>query len=79
LTNTYQIIGQQTLAVDNYRRLLEAELYNLENGESDLFKINFQQDKLIQAQSKLLKLRSTFEKSRAMLYWAAGVENLIPG
>ncbi len=76
LTNTFQIIQQQTLAVDNYRRLLEAELFNLENGESDLFKINFQQDKLIDSQSKLLKLRAAFEKSRATLYWAAGVENL---
>ena len=76
LTNTFQIIGQQTLAVNSYQRLLQAELYNLENGESDLFKINFQQDKLIESQSKLLKLQADFEKAKAMLYWAAGVENL---
>ena len=36
LLNTTQVIEQQTLAVDNYRRLLQAELLNLQNGESDL-------------------------------------------
>ena len=76
LLNTTQVIEQQTLAVDNYRRLLQAELLNLQNGESDLFRINFQQDKLIQSQSKLLKLRAEYEKARVTLYWAAGIENL---
>ena len=76
LVNTSTIIQQQRIAVGNYQRLLQAELFNLENGESDLFRINFQLDKLIQAQSKLLKLRSEYEKAQVTLLWAAGVPNL---
>ncbi|MBS1544554.1 MAG: TolC family protein [Bacteroidetes bacterium] len=76
LANTQLIMQQQIAMVEYYDRILKAELLNLENGESDLFKINVQQEKLIQAQSKLLKLRSDYEKLKATLYWAAGVRNL---
>ncbi len=76
LKNTNLILGQQGAIVGNYERLLNAELLNLENGESDLFKINVQQEKLIQSQSKLLKLKAENEKLKATLYWAAGVRQL---
>lgn len=76
IVNTNQILTQQTDVAENYSRLLQAELINLENGESDLFKINVQQEKLIQAQSKLLKLKAEYEKMKATMYWAAGVRNL---
>jgi hypothetical protein len=64
--------------VGNYERLLQAEFLNLENGESDLFKINVQQEKLIQSQSKWVKLLSEYEKLKAELYWSAGVRGLSP-
>jgi outer membrane protein TolC len=76
IVNTSGILTQQTSVAANYDRLLKAELFNLSNGESDLFKINIQQEKLIQAQSKLLKLKSEYEKMKATIYWAAGVRNL---
>ncbi len=76
LRNTIVIINQQTEVVDLYSRLLNSELLNLENGESDLFKINIQQEKLLQSQSKLLKLTSDLQKQKALLYWSAGVKNL---
>lgn len=76
IVNTNTILYQQSQMAENYDRLLKAEFLNLENGESDLFKINIQQEKLIQAQSKLLKLKSEYEKMKATLYWAAGVRNL---
>jgi outer membrane protein TolC len=76
IVNTSQILVQQTSVAANYDRLLKAELFNLENGESDLFKINIQQEKLIQSQSKLLKLKAEYEKMKATIYWAAGVRNL---
>jgi outer membrane protein TolC len=76
IVNTHTILNQQNAIARNYERLLEAEFKNLENGESDLFKINVQQEKLIQSQSKVLKLKSEYEKLKAMLYWAAGVKNL---
>lgn len=72
LVNTNTLLQQQNAMTSNYQRLLQGELLNLENGESDLFKINVQQEKLIQAQSKLLKLRAEFEKQKATLLWAAG-------
>jgi outer membrane protein TolC len=76
LVNTGTIINQLSDMVVNYERVLQAEFLNLENGESDLFKINVQQEKLINAQSKYLKMLSEYEKYKANLYWAAGVRNL---
>ncbi len=76
LTNTHVILSQQNAMVENYELLLRAELTNLELGESDLFKISVQQEKLIQSQTKLLKLQADYEKMKATLYWAAGVRNL---
>ncbi|MEO5978387.1 MAG: TolC family protein [Chryseolinea sp.] len=76
LHNTILIIKQQAEVVDLYSRLLQAELLNLENGESDLFKINIQQEKLLQSQSKLLKLTANQQKQKAILYWSAGIRNL---
>ncbi|MEM6358466.1 MAG: TolC family protein [Bacteroidota bacterium] len=75
-TNTGTIIEQQIQMVQSYQRIVEAERLNLQNGESDLFKINLQVDKLISSQSKLLKLKSTYQKNIANLYWAAGITNL---
>ena len=62
--------------VDNYERLVDAERFNLQNGESDLFKINAQLDKLIEARRKLLKLQSGYQKDYATLYWLAGIPQL---
>jgi outer membrane protein TolC len=76
LIATNAIINQQSTMVTGYERLLQAEFINLENGESDLFKINIQQEKLISAQSKLLKLVSDYEKQKALLLWASGIRNL---
>jgi outer membrane protein TolC len=76
VNNTALIIQQQQSMVDSYERLMQGELLNLENGESELFKINVQQEKLIQSQLKLVKLKSAFEKQRAYVYWAAGTRNL---
>lgn len=76
LENTRLIIEQQSEMAENYKRLLTAELLNLQFGESDLFKINVQQEKVIQSLGKLVKLRSEYEKMKATLYWAAGIKNL---
>lgn len=76
LVNLQIIINQQHDMMLGYERLLNAEFLNLEQGESDLFKINIQQEKLIQSQTKWLKLLADFEKQKAFLYWAAGVRNL---
>jgi len=71
-----QIMSQQQEMVDNYEVIVAAERINLQNGESDLFKINLQLEKLIDSQSKLLKLKVNYQKNIAELYWTAGVQNL---
>jgi outer membrane protein TolC len=71
-----QVMVQQRAVADNYQRLVQAELVNLENGESDLFKINVQQEKFFNAQEKWLKSIAEFEKQKALLYWAAGTRPL---
>ena len=76
LVNNGLVMAQQSDMVSNYGLLLQAELLNLENGESDLFKINIQQEKLILSQSKLVKLLSDYEKQKAYLYWAAGTRKI---
>jgi outer membrane protein TolC len=76
IKNNQNILVKQAGIAENYERLLQAEYLNLENGESDLFKLNLQQEKFIQAQSKVLKLKAELEKQKAMLFWAAGVSNL---
>ncbi len=76
MINTNVISVQLREMVDLYDRILTAELLNLENGESDLFKINIQQEKLIQSQSKYLKMTSEYQKMKASLFWSAGVRNL---
>jgi outer membrane protein TolC len=76
LTNLQSIMANQKQMMESYERLLEAELLNLQQGESDLFKINVQQEKLIQAQTKWLKLLTENEKKKAQLFWAAGTYRL---
>lgn len=76
LVNILSIVSQQREMIANYERLLNAEMLNLQQGESDLFKINVQQEKLIQSQTKWLKLISDFEKQKAYLHWAAGTRHL---
>ncbi|ELR73553.1 hypothetical protein C900_02638 [Fulvivirga imtechensis AK7] len=73
LLNTSEIIGRQRQMVEGYERIVDAERMNLENGESDLFKINVQLDKLIEARSKYIKLNTKYKKNEAYLYWAAGM------
>lgn len=76
LVNTDQLIAQQQQMVQNYQLLVDAERFNLANGESDLFKLNAQLDKLLINQSKLIKVNSRYQKLYAELLWAAGIENL---
>jgi outer membrane protein TolC len=70
LTNQYRMMA------NNYERLLEAELLNLETGESDLFKLNIQQDKFIESQLKYLFYLTKFQTLKAEILHDAG--NLYP-
>lgn len=73
-----QSIAYQDLLVQysgvssNYKRLLDAEIFNLQNGETDLFKLNIQQDKYIEAQTDFYDAFSKWEKSKAEYYHMTG-------
>jgi outer membrane protein TolC len=70
LASQYQSIAS------NYDRLLQAEFINLEAGESDLFKLNLQQDKLISSQLKYIENLVKYQKNKAEIYYEAGVPYL---
>ncbi len=73
-SNAFQDLLIQYQGVSqNYRRLLEAEIINLQNGETDLFKLNIQQDKYIEAQTDYFDAFTKWEKSKAEYYHITGV------
>lgn len=57
--------------VENYRRLLHGEEAMYGNGESSLFLINSRQNKLIEAQEKIIELRFKFLKGYSELKYLA--------
>lgn len=58
-----------TQNIDNYQRLVKAEEAKYNNGESSLFLINSRENKLIDAQEKILELRLKFIKGYNQLKW----------
>ena len=76
LRTSQELSVQYQQLAQNYSRLFQAELLNVENGESDLFKLNIQQDKYIESQIKYLKAQVKFEKLKAHLPYIAGLPYL---
>jgi len=66
-------INQST--IDNYDALLDAENEKFRFGESSIFLLNNREQKLIEAQLKLVKLISLYHKNRLGLIWAMGQLN----
>lgn len=60
-------------AYDNFQRMYRGELIRYDIGESTLFLVNSRENKLLQAQQKLLELKAKWHKSYAGLLWAAGI------
>ncbi len=61
-----------TDAFIGYNTLLNAEISRLNNGESSLFLINARQNKVIEAQQKLVELKTKFLEYNASIYFIAG-------
>jgi outer membrane protein TolC len=61
--------------VQNYERLLEAELFKFDQGGSSIFLINSREQKLLDAQIKLVELEGKYWQKRASLQQASGVFN----
>ncbi len=70
---TKQQIDLYTEMVGNYQALYEAEQYKFQIGESSVFLINAREQKLLDAQLKLIDLKGDFHKKRAKLLYAAGL------
>ncbi|MGI4741167.1 MAG: TolC family protein [Janthinobacterium lividum] len=68
-------LALQSQTITNQRLLLRAELAKFELGESTIFLINARESKLIDLRIKQESLRSSYEKSRAELYYYAGTRS----
>jgi outer membrane protein TolC len=75
LKTTEELLRVQQTMVENYLRLRDGELQRFENGESSLFLINSRETKYIEAQIKLISLRSKYEQQKAELLWSAGLSD----
>ncbi len=73
LRNLDSLIRAQEAILANYRRLRDGEVQRFDNGDSDLFRINVRETKLIDEQIKLFSLKSKYAKEKAKLLWAAGL------
>jgi outer membrane protein TolC len=73
---TAELITRQERLVRNNEILLEGEIARFEAGESSVFLVNARETNLIDSRSRLLSLQTRYEKAKAALLWAAGVENL---
>jgi len=60
--NYRQQIAIANQNINNYQRLLQGEEAKYGNGESSLFLINSRENKLIEAQQKVIELRFKFIK-----------------
>lgn len=67
--NYHTQIGLSRSNLINYQKLLSAEETRYSNGESSLFLINSRENKVIDAQEKLIGIRTKFLKSFNKLKW----------
>ncbi|NJK83186.1 MAG: TolC family protein [Saprospiraceae bacterium] len=72
INTTYEQILIAESVVGNYQRLLQAENIKFSIGESSIFLLNAREEKLIDAQLKLLKLKAEYLKLEAKLQAALG-------
>ncbi len=68
----------QRQMVENYDKLLQAEIRKFGIGESSLFLINSREAKLIESRIKQISMEAKFQKERAALQYATGRTPLSP-
>ena len=66
-------VALQGKNVENYQKLVKAKEILLENGESTLFLINSRENKSLEAQEKLIEMKTKFFKSIYALQWSTGL------
>lgn len=72
LVTLQNLLPTQKANVENYVMLRDAEQRKFENGESSLFLINTREQKLIESQVKLQKLKAAVAKAKINLRFAVG-------
>lgn len=73
LTNLRDQIALYESISGNYLALLDAETVKFQLGESSIFLVNSRENKLIEAQVKLVELKAKYMKFRYQVLWAAGL------
>lgn len=58
---------------ENYQRMVRAEETKFANGESSLFLINSRENKALEAQQKLISVKTKYFKTLYALQWSAGL------
>jgi outer membrane protein TolC len=77
LFNLREQIALYEAVTTNYQALLTAEMSKFSLGESSIFLINTRENKLIEAQLKLVELKAKYFKTRFQVFAAAGVLPLL--
>lgn len=72
LNNLANQIAIQESAVQNYKTLLEGEQEKFRVGESSLFLVNSRESKYLEANMKLIALKTKSQYVKAELMWAVG-------
>ncbi|OSZ82673.1 hypothetical protein CAP35_05250 [Chitinophagaceae bacterium IBVUCB1] len=71
--NLYRQINLYEDAYLNFARMYNAEMVRYEVGESTLFLINSRENKLLEAQQKLIELKAKWHIKYSTLLWSAGI------
>lgn len=72
IDNLNRQISLQTATLNNYQQLLTLENTRFELGESSFFLINSRENKYLEAQLKLAKLRAEYEIAKIAIEWGSG-------
>jgi len=67
-----QILLQQKMT-SNFKKLLSAEETLFKNGESSIFLINSRESKVLEAERKLIEVKTKYFKTLFALKWSAGL------
>lgn len=63
--------------VENYKTMLDGEEQRFLSGESSVFLINARQQKLVEAENKMVELKAKYFKSIISLFWSCGTATQI--
>ncbi|GAA4842876.1 TolC family protein [Algivirga pacifica] len=73
LINLQRVLEMQQQATENYRVLMRGETQKFMQGMSSVFYMNVREGKLLEAETKLFKVKASLAKSYYMLRWSAGM------